>query len=469
MTTETITPTESKAKPVRWNSSIFTKESLLQFVKEYPTGKITLTNSWAKQATIDKFGNVSLDGKIVVAKENISEVVKREYSDPKIGMVGRDKLFERLSKLYIGISRRQIAEVLRDIPAHTLTQPVFTKRVTKPIVVLKKDIQWQMDLIDMAKYETENKGYKYALNIIDLFTKQLISIPLKNKEGSTIARELQKIFANGSTPKVLQSDNGSEFKNKQMEDLSKQHSITQVFSKSYTPQSQGGIERCNQTLKKMIHRSFITNNNYEWVSLLPDFVSNYNTSTHTVIKTNPNELANNPMEGDVKRARKGIKHQAEALVSNHGNLYKKGDSVRIALKRLAGVKDFVNWTDEIYQIAVVHHPNKTAKWAAERYKLNNGKTYARQELLQVSKPTQLTAPMRAIKPKPMFRKPVPAVVQKQPEVKSLPPPLPVPTLPASVLANLPLIPANPLPPPPIPSVATSRPRRQTSSFWDLIN
>jgi len=48
------------------------------------------------------------------------------------------------------------------------------------------DDVWGADLVDMQEWASENKGYKYMLNIIDVFSKYAWSFPIKDKRGKTV-------------------------------------------------------------------------------------------------------------------------------------------------------------------------------------------------------------------------------------------------------------------------------------------
>ena len=43
------------------------------------------------------------------------------------------------------------------------------------------DETWQADLVEMQPYSRENKGYKYLLTVIDIFSKFAWAIPIQNK------------------------------------------------------------------------------------------------------------------------------------------------------------------------------------------------------------------------------------------------------------------------------------------------
>ena len=45
---------------------------------------------------------------------------------------------------------------------------------------------WSADLVDMRWSSRENEGFKYLLNVIDVFSKYAWSIPIKDKTGKSI-------------------------------------------------------------------------------------------------------------------------------------------------------------------------------------------------------------------------------------------------------------------------------------------
>jgi len=88
-------------------------------------------------------------------------------------------------------------------------------------------------------------------------------------------------------PIVLQTDNGKEFKNRVLANYLRLWGITQVFSKAYTPTTQGMVERYNQTLKHKIFKGFLRNKNKKWVDDLASYAENINTTKKSVTKEAP--------------------------------------------------------------------------------------------------------------------------------------------------------------------------------------
>ena len=131
------------------------------------------------------------------------------------------------------------------------------KQFRKPKLLLKvkvfnKNDIWSADLIEM---KPEN-GYKYVLNVIDLYSRYVWAIPLKNKTGLTVKNAFESI---GHCPKKLWVDKGKEFYNKHVKSLP-----FEIYS-TYNEGKAVVIERFNRTLKNMLFKLFTANGNKKMV------------------------------------------------------------------------------------------------------------------------------------------------------------------------------------------------------------
>ena len=99
----------------------------------------------------------------------------------------------------------------------------FRKR--KVYSYLKDNIQG-VDLVDIQSLSKYNKGIKYSLCAIDLFSKYASVIPLKDKEGGSIVNAFQKILGSSNRkPNKILIDQGSEFQNNSFKDFLKINNI----------------------------------------------------------------------------------------------------------------------------------------------------------------------------------------------------------------------------------------------------
>ena len=77
-----------------------------------------------------------------------------------------------------------------------------------------KDNIWGVDLSDMQLNSKYNKGIKYLLCVIDLFSKYAWVVPLKDKKGMSIVNAFQKsLNSSNIKPNKIWVDQAIEFYN----------------------------------------------------------------------------------------------------------------------------------------------------------------------------------------------------------------------------------------------------------------
>ena len=111
----------------------------------------------------------------------------------------------------------------------------------------------------LSKY---NKGIKYLLCAIDLFSKYAWVVPIKDKKGTSIVNAFQKIISEGRKPNKIWVDQGSEFYNNSFKDFLKINSI-EMYS-TYNEGKSVVAERFIRTLKNKIfkHMTAVSKNVY---------------------------------------------------------------------------------------------------------------------------------------------------------------------------------------------------------------
>ena len=100
----------------------------------------------------------------------------------------------------------------------------------------------------MREFSKFNKGVKYLLAVIDIFSKYGWLIPLKDKTGETVASALKTIFKERK-PEKIWVDKGKEFYNKNVKDLVELYS-TENEEKSSV------FERWIRTMKEKMWKYF---------------------------------------------------------------------------------------------------------------------------------------------------------------------------------------------------------------------
>ena len=204
----------------------------------------------------------------------------------------------------------------------------------------------------MQKFSKWNKGYRYLLNIIDVFSKFAWSIPIKNKTGNTITESFDDVIKKSKRkPKFIWVDQGSEFYNKTFKDWLKKNNI-EMYS-TFNEGKAVVIERFNGTLKSKMYKQFTVQNNTVWYNILDDLIKKYNNTKHSAIKMKPIE---------VNKKNQGIVYfnlYGDMEPSKQKQKFKVGDNVRISkYKRKVFDKGYTpNWTEEVFTIDKIQYTN----------------------------------------------------------------------------------------------------------------
>jgi hypothetical protein len=100
-------------------------------------------------------------------------------------------------------------------------------------------------------------GHTALLVVVDVMTGFALLRACKNTEAETIAGKLWKIFSIFGLPKIIQSDNGSEFVNGVIRALVKITGIDHRLISPWNPRADGLVERkigsCKQVILKLLH------------------------------------------------------------------------------------------------------------------------------------------------------------------------------------------------------------------------
>ncbi|CAG2204198.1 unnamed protein product [Mytilus edulis] len=85
------------------------------------------------------------------------------------------------------------------------------------------------------------RGYSYACNIIDCYSRFAFGGPTKTKTAKEKADLILKFLYLLGSPRILQSDNGKELSNSNLADVIGVFKTRQIHGRPYHPQSQGRI------------------------------------------------------------------------------------------------------------------------------------------------------------------------------------------------------------------------------------
>ena len=115
----------------------------------------------------------------------------------------------------------------------------------------------------------------------------MYAVALKNKTSETIVQALEKVVFQRclQLPSRILSDNGPEFDNTLYRHMLVKYNIQPIYASPNHPESNGGVERANQTLIRLL--ALYQGDQSNWVNILPEIIRTYNSNPHTTTKRAP--------------------------------------------------------------------------------------------------------------------------------------------------------------------------------------
>mgnify|MGYP003402638053 FL=1 len=284
-----------------------------------------------------------LGDKKVIPAEDVQEFLKRFYDNPETGMRGRDSLYAKISREYVGISRRTVAAFLANQETAQVHKEVPAQPITRP-AVLRKEGQMAVDLTWLKRTdpaEDDLKDSQILFTCIDQFSKYAWVRILPNKQGGTVAKAMQAVIDDSvkvgtKLPRLMRSDNGSEFISAEFKAVLAKIGCKQRFSEPHQPRHNAVIERFNKTIKGLIYK-YMTQWNVSKLDndALQKLVTNYNTTKHSTTGSTPVDIHNGGENAKLmaQLAHSNMQERAKKLIAENKSVYPDleiGDHVRVA-------------------------------------------------------------------------------------------------------------------------------------------
>ena len=186
-----------------------------------------------------------------------------------------------------------------------------------------------------------NKGFRFLLCIIDIFSKYAWVIPFKDKNGMIIVNAFQKILKESNRkPYKIWVDKGNEFYKDSFKKWLKDNDI-EMYSTSNEGKSVIA-ERFIRTLKTKIYKYMTSISKNVYSDKLDNIVKEYNNKYYTSIKMKPVDVKDNTYI-DFKKE-----------ITNKDPKFKVGNYIRISKYKNTFAKGYVpKWSEETFIIKKV--------------------------------------------------------------------------------------------------------------------
>ena len=233
--------------------------------------------------------------------------------------------------------------------AEELHKPIIRIIEKRKIYSTFKDNIWSVDLADMQLLSKYNKGIRFLLCVIDIFSKYAWVVPLKDKKCISIVKAFQSILKQSNSsrkPNKIWIDKGSEFYNAYFKKWLRDNDV--VMYSTHNEGKSVVAERLIRTLKTKIYKYMTSISKNVYIDKLDDIVDEYNNTYHTTIKMKPIDVKDNTYI------------HADQEINNKDAKFKVGNHVRISKYKNIFAKGYMpNWSGEVFIIKKVKN---TVRW-----------------------------------------------------------------------------------------------------------
>ena len=196
--------------------------------------------------------------------------------------------------------------------------------------------------MDMQLISSQNKGFKYLLAVIDIFSKYAWIIPLRTKTAKEIIDSFSLIFKTRK-PNKIWTDAGKEFINKYFKKYLSDNNV-EIYQ-TYNEGKAVVVERFNRTFKEKIWRYFTEYKTKTYINVLADLLSEYNNTVHSTTKLTPVDASKSKNEYLIVYRNPVITQKPK---------FKVGDRVRIYKYKKHFEKSYEsNWSKEIFVVSAI--------------------------------------------------------------------------------------------------------------------
>ena len=215
----------------------------------------------------------------ILAEQELTAI----YYDPSAGYQSAERLYQKARERNLGVSRRAVKDWLKTQDTYTRYKSVVRKHNYQKTFVKDLADQVQLDLVDVGKYGSKSRGYRWILSAVEILSRYAFAFPVYRKDGEKMKKAVDLLLEKfkerfGKYRNFVQFDEGKEFYNVGARNLLKSHDVNYFSTQSYKKTTV--VERFNRTLKGMMWKYFYSKGTYAWIDVLDELVENYNTTRH---------------------------------------------------------------------------------------------------------------------------------------------------------------------------------------------
>jgi hypothetical protein len=272
-------------------------------------------------------------------------------SDDAYSLLGIDKVIAKLISAGVEFNEKELRHAYKQLEVNQRTQR--QKKPDKRLKITGPPGAYQIDLIFLPKYRSSNRGITIFLLLVEIISRKAFAYPIKSKKPSDILDAYEQFFKDhdGNLSDVYGDNEFNSEWFRAFNDVLNVNVHTGVAKDDHISKHSnrlGIIDRLVRTVRKLMNKYMLLQNDTHWSKWLPKIISVYNETPHASLNNRtPDEVYADNDEKE-KRFRQDIKH-------NLGEDAKKtpisvGDTVRILEKKEVFAKEGPTFSKELYVV-----------------------------------------------------------------------------------------------------------------------
>ena len=302
-------------------------------------------------------------------QQNKDRVIRQVYYDVDTGFGSINETYQNAKKILNTITYNDVKSFLEKQKSRQFK----AYRGFNSYVASKPLQELQIDLGDFTASSAVNDGFRYVFLAVDIFTKFIHCVPVKDKKTPESIRAFNEILEKIGIPENIMSDREGAWESTEFIRLLNQHKINHIISNTPPPFS----ERAVQEIKNMIFARLegLEIDKQNWTDVLPAVLKKYNNRIHGTIEMSPIDARKPDNQIQVY-----MNIRQKAQFKRRYPKLSKDDQVRVYIKPHTFKKGYQSsWSREVYKIIYISPDGK-------EFLVNDNKrkVYNRWELLKIT-------------------------------------------------------------------------------------
>ena len=302
-------------------------------------------------------------------QQNKDRVIRQVYYDVDTGFGSINETYQNAKKILNTITYNDVKNFLEKQKSRQFK----AYRGFNSYVASKPLQELQIDLGDFTASSAVNDGFRYMFLAVDIFTKFIHCVPVKDKSRKESIRAFNEILEKIGIPENIMSDREGAWESTEFIRLLNQHKINHIISNTPPPFS----ERAVQEIKNMIFARLegLEIDKQNWTDILPTVLKKYNNRIHGTTELSPIDARKPDNQIQVY-----MNIRQKAQFKRRYPKLSKDDQVRVYIKPHTFKKGYQSsWSREVYKIIYISPDGK-------EFLVNDNKrkVYNRWELLKIT-------------------------------------------------------------------------------------